>query len=145
MQSATRRWWRHPANIAQLEWAYTMVLIPTLGTIKLSVMFFFRRIFVGTYFSRWYFAVCIFIGLWTIAFFFSTLFSCGTHPAAFWTSFEEIAEFCDNDGAESVVYRVLDVVTDLLVLVTPLPLIWNLQMARAQKIAISGIFMLGLL
>ena len=117
----------------------------TYGLIKLSVLFLYRRLFFGTVF-RWYsLAVLILLASWSIAFFFAFAFQCGTHPQYWWTSVETIQKYCSRDDISSLVFAVTDVFTDLLVLATPIPIIWKLQMSRTNKIGLSFIFMLGLL
>ena len=131
--------------MAQVDFALDLVTTLSLGAIKLSVVLFFRRIFVGPKFRYWSIALCVFIGFWTAAFFFSKLFQCGTHVSAYWSGLQPLTEYCDNVTERGLAVTVTDVFTDVLVLVTPLPLIWNLQISRARKIAISGIFLLCLL
>lgn len=38
-----------------------------------------------------------------------------------------------------------NIITDAAILVLPLPFIWTLQLRRSQKVALTGIFALGLL
>ena len=42
-----------------------------------------------------------------------------------------------------IVQDVFFLVLDIYVVVLPLPMIWNLQITRPEKIAISGVFLLG--
>ena len=39
----------------------------------------------------------------------------------------------------------LNIVIDFVIIVLPLPTIWSLQLPRRQKLALSGVFMLGML
>ena len=117
----------------------------TYGLIKLSVLFMYRRLFFGRVF-RWYsMAVLLLIASWAIAFFFAFAFQCGTHPQYWWTSVSTIQKYCDDDAISTLVFAVTDVFTDLVVLATPIPIIWKLQMTNTNKLGLSLIFMLGLL
>ena len=129
----------------QLVYAYFLVMIVGLGLIKSSVMLFYRRIFVGQSFNRYSIFMCFVILAWCLAFFLSTAFQCGSRVWAWWTSVKTIKTYCDNTADQELVFAVLDVVTDLMVLITPLPLIWKLKMPQPQKLALCGIFLLGLL
>ena len=43
-------------------------------------------------------------------------------------------------------YRILapfNVLTGVLILVMPIPAVWNLQASRKQKLAVTGVFLLG--
>ena len=36
-----------------------------------------------------------------------------------------------------------NIVTDLMILVLPMPVVWNLQMPRSKKYAVTGVFLMG--
>jgi hypothetical protein len=75
------------------------------------------------------------------------------HPtSAFWTRFDPInapdpSEYeCGVDLLKFVlVNSFFNTVTDILLLALPLPFIWNLTLLKSQKVALLGIFALGLL
>ncbi len=52
---------------------------------------------------------------------------------------------CDHTKAWELGFGVSDVLTDLMVLVTPLPIVYSLQMPISRKFALCGVFLLGLL
>jgi len=131
-----------------LKMLYGIQLTQTLavGPTKISVLLFYRRIFRGKYFNiiTW-----ILIGLmtgWTAAFLFANMFECvpisesfknapglGTNPKCIHTVPMYMAQ----------VYT--DVIMDVLILIVPLPLVWKLQLPTKQKLAVSGMFLLGLI
>lgn len=115
------------------------------GVIKLSVIFLYRRLFVGRLFNRYSLALCTLIALWSLSFFFATAFQCGTHIAYWWTSQATIKRFCVDTNALNLGFSISDVITDLMVLAIPLPIIWKLQMSTPQKLGLTSIFLLGLL
>lgn len=117
----------------------------TLGVIKLSVLLFYRRLFVGSIFRNYTLALCVIIVLWSFSFFFATAFQCGTHLDSYWTSVALIEKYCTNTAAIDLGFAVSDVVTDLMIIATPQPVVWQLQMSKPQKLALCGIFGLGLL
>ena len=68
-----------------------------------------------------------FIGLtvmWTLAFFFAILFSCGTDIQAEWGTYEESNAHCDNTIVLDEVYSIIDFVLDLFVFIVPLPMVF---------------------
>ena len=121
-----------------------MVMPLTYGVVKLSVLFLYQRIFLGRIF-RWYSIIlsCILV-IWALSFSFSYAFQCGTHPEWWWTSHDTIAK-CDDGGKSNLAFVVSDVITDLMVLITPLPIIWGLQMSVGEKIGLTIIFGFGTL
>ena len=49
-------------------------------------------------------------------------------------------------GSHRLLYMITPIpwiVTDLTILILPIPMAWSLQMPRKQKIAITGVFLLG--
>lgn len=117
----------------------------TLGVIKLSVMLLYRRIFVGNFFKRYSLVMCVLICLWSVSFVFTAGFTCGTNLSYGWTDHQAVVDHCNDIAAWSVAFAASDVVTDLLVLATPIPIVWKLQKSRLQKLEICGVFLLGLL
>ena len=56
-----------------------------------------------------------------------------------------IAAVCDNQLAASVGTGITNVVTDMIVLALPIPLVWNLKLRRLARGVLVGIFGLGFL
>jgi hypothetical protein len=132
-------------NSGRVEYASYVIMSLTFGFIKISVVSFYRRIFVGQSFRRWSLFLLTFIGLWMIAFFLSLVLWCGSHPAAGWTSSEDTLMYCDNLADLELAFAVTDSITDLVVILTPIPILWKLQMSVNRRIALTCIFLLGFL
>ena len=106
------------------------------GFIKLSIAFFYRRLFViarGTWFD-WATKISITVViLWTISFFFGFMFSCGTHFSAAWGSLEDDAKYCGAALNLDNAFVVSDLITDIMILCLPLPVVcshhrsWEIQ------------------
>ena len=122
----------------QLDYATLIIEKFTYTCIKLSVLFFYRRIF----YQREAFRVLnnILIGvitLWGLLFVFLEAFTCGAdsnhgHP-------------CAPNEWLSLWFAITDVLGDIAVLTMPYPCIRALQMNRREKVGLSAIFMLGML
>ncbi|KAL4914977.1 hypothetical protein BDW62DRAFT_133980 [Aspergillus aurantiobrunneus] len=131
----------HITRVNQTHFAYVLIYVWAIPLIKLSIIYFYRRIF-GMTRMMW---LCAFL---TIGYFISctVAFSvCCRPPSYYWTQYTE------PDGGHCLfdLYPFYlgnasaNVFTDLLILVVPIPLVWKLQMKRVQKVLISGIFLLG--
>jgi hypothetical protein len=120
-----------------------MISIVTYGALKLSVLFLFRRIFVGPVFSKVSLLVLAIVSAWAVAFFFATLFQCGTVPSRLWSSPSDVATYCSSYKYIQLGHATSDVATDLVVLTIPMPIIWRLHMTRRQKLGLLVVFMLG--
>ena len=100
--------------------------IPTLGLIKLSFIFFYRRIFVkgkGAIFNALTYSIVALIVLWMIGFFFAYLFLCKTHASYYWTSLMAEKEHCNNSNSLHLGYAISDFLFDVIIILFPVPLV----------------------
>ena len=67
---------------------------------------------------------------------------CGSHPVS---SLWKTPSSCPAQNYHYMVWGFINALTDLLILLLPIYPIWTLQMPPKRKIAISGIFSLGLM
>ena len=116
-----------------------------LGLTKISVMLLYRRIFLGKVFNRYSTAVVIMLLGWLAGFFFARLFQCGLHVQTYWTLPELRQKYCIDTNALAQAWAISDVLTDILVLTTPIPMILKLQMSGLRKSGLCAIFLLGTL
>lgn len=124
---------------------YTFHVLGTvgLGVTKLSVLFFYRRIFAVPAFRL---INNVFIGItvaWTLAITFALAFQC--YPVHyFWDLFEsEYSAYCVEVTALYLAVAISDLVLDILIFLLPVPHLWTLNMPLNRKLAVGGIFMLG--
>ncbi|TEY83161.1 hypothetical protein BOTCAL_0025g00200 [Botryotinia calthae] len=113
------------------------VLAP--ATIKLSILFLYKRIFVSERFIHIVYAHIIVISVWVTIMFFMAMFNC-TPVNAFWTYEGK----CFNFEGLTIGYAVVNIVTDVSICILPLSKIWKLQLPIGQKMAVMLIFMLGI-
>ncbi|CAG8970860.1 hypothetical protein HYALB_00000838 [Hymenoscyphus albidus] len=52
---------------------------------------------------------------------------------------------CGNQNLGILLVAFLNLVTDLIIVVMPMPLVWNLKMPRHKRLALIGIFSLGIM
>ena len=103
-------------------------MVLAFGIIKLSITFYYRRIFVvaslrGTWFD-WSTKVAIAIVLlWTIGCLFASIFSCGTHVFANWGSYQDSRMYCGPSYDVDSALVISDVITDVMVLCLPLTVV----------------------
>jgi hypothetical protein len=84
------------------------------------------------------------IAAWSTAFCLGTVFQCGTN----WRlNFAPIGMFlteCSNTLDMLSAFAATDILTDFIIMFMPVPMIWSLQMAVKKKLAITGMFTVGL-
>lgn len=73
----------------------------------------------------------------------ATIFQCRP-VAAFWNRTIYDAKCIDLPGF-TIASGVLNLLTDVLILCLPVPMVWGLNTTKAQKITLTGIFLLGIL
>lgn len=110
----------------KLGYTFALLQLLALGFTKLSIVYFYRRIFlVGrelkTPFSIATHILICFIVIWTIVFFFAFLFDCGTHFSEYWKSLEDLNAHCPTILVRQNSAVVLDAVADIVILVLPIP------------------------
>lgn len=96
------------------------------GFIKLSITFFYRRLFVtakNTLFDWATKVAIVIVVLWTVSFFFGFLFSCGTHISAAWGSVQDDVMYCGAAINLDNALVVSDLMTDVMILCLPLPVV----------------------
>lgn len=111
-------------------------------SIKLSLIFLYRRIFPNRqlHIALWIVGgVVVCMG---IAAAFLAVFSCVPVNAS-WD--HRVKRRCIDSDTWTTIYGSQNVVTDFVLLFLPMPLVWRLNMATARKIQVSGILVLGAL
>ncbi|KAI6782409.1 uncharacterized protein J7T54_001266 [Emericellopsis cladophorae] len=133
--------------VASKKADFVMVLIekPAFGCIKLSLLFFYKRIFdTWNSFRK---ANTILIGVviaWTIAFIVGDLAICGTKLHYVYLLDQSLArDHCGDKGFLLLMFAITSVLTDMLVLGLPFFYIRRLQMPPQKKLATCLVFFLG--
>ena len=119
----------HPYNIA-------------VALTKLSVIFFYARVF--TTHNKWFryslwASGFIVIGILTFSIF-ESIFQC-TPIARAWIP--TLDGTCVDEQSAWYAHAALSMVTDVIILTLPLPMLWKLQLKWSQKALISGVFICG--
>ena len=112
-----------------------------LTLIKISVLFFYRAIFVGRVFDLCTYAIGAFVISWGVAVPLVSIFSC--HPIAAWHPMMNPAAVCINYRGFFIGNSSLNILADVAILCLPMRNVWELQMSRKSKAAVSGMFLMG--
>ena len=124
----------------QCLFAYELIYASAILTIKLCILSFYRRIFAVAEFKILSSIVVAVVIAWWIAIVLVSIFSC--HPInGFWDA--TVKPRCINTEAFFVGNAVPNIVTDIIILLLPIRMIWRLHVSRDQKLALSFVFMLG--
>lgn len=112
--------------------------------VKISILLLYRRIFDTRNFKRATLIVGIACVSWLIAALLCLAFQCHT-LAERYAADSLFSDQCINLKAYWAAITGSNMGLDIIILCMPLYMVWNLELAIRQKIALSGIFALGAL
>ncbi|KAJ5675128.1 uncharacterized protein N7477_005062 [Penicillium maclennaniae] len=108
--------------------------------IKISIICFYRRVFTTPKFQTCTFGLNILIGAWGLGIFLACAGQC--RPLrAYWDS--SVLGKCFDANKFFIVNQAFNVLMDFIILILPIPMIWNLHSAWQDKLALTGVFALG--
>lgn len=113
-------------SFIQIYWAFSLMMVVAYGCIKLSLIFFYRRLFIinrGTFFDMVTRIAIVFVILWTIGFLFTELFECGSHFDAIWGNVLKNAKYCPGFLKNALALFITDFATDVMILAMPIPVV----------------------
>lgn len=130
----------------KIDWVMIVIEKPAFGFVKLSILFFYRRLFgVWAGFRRINDALVYLVIVWTVTFTLADVFLCGAHPELNWGFDQTVARRqCGHKGVLLLAFAVTSVATDLVLLILPLFYIGHLQMNFRKKLSSGVVFFLGM-
>lgn len=111
-----------------------------MAVTKLSILLLFRRIFVQPLFRTCTTIVGIIIGLWWFGNFFADALIC-IPVEKNWIP--DLPGHCGNKHLLFILPPIAGIVTDVMLLVMPMPMLRTLHVPRIQKVGLAGLFCLG--
>ena len=115
--------------------------IPAWLMVKLTFFWSYKRLFQPSKAMRWacYFGVFICTGLY-VAEIFHDIFICSPVEKIF---NPKLPGHCSLGGVGGSITSIFNVITDLYILILPLPIVWSLQLKLPQKLRLMALFGLG--
>ena len=129
------------ALFPKLNYAYNILNLSCYPLIKLSILFLYLRIFISTKFRIFCWGGVVFVASMLVANTLVGIFACSPVKAFYDMTITD--KRCINDVHFYWATAILNVVTDLYILILPMPIVWKIQTTLRRKIAISLIFILG--
>ncbi|MCJ1307713.1 hypothetical protein MMC25_001361 [Agyrium rufum] len=112
-----------------------------IALIKFSFLAFYWRLFHVQSMKIPLFVTAALVAVWMVAIFVVAIFSCWPIHG-FW-ELTLANRKCINTEQFYLAQSVYSIITDLMILILPMPIVWNLQISRGQKIGITSIFLVG--
>ncbi|KAJ5894290.1 hypothetical protein N7495_005981 [Penicillium taxi] len=113
-----------------------------IGCIKISILLLYRRLFPTKHMKVAVNVVTYIIVLWAFGGILTGCFAC-IPTKKLWAP--ETPGGCMDLAKFYVGLQIPNVLTDAIILFMPMHIVWNLPISRAQKLGLSGIFVVGLL
>jgi hypothetical protein len=113
--------------VVQIQYYFDFIGVFAFGLLKLSILFFYRKIFCSTRIAgRTAFDVIITAAIyiviaWTLAFGIGAIFICGTDPSFAWAPVAEVAQKCTAQLPLLEGYAISDFIMDVLIWSLPIP------------------------
>ncbi|QKX57585.1 uncharacterized protein TRUGW13939_04703 [Talaromyces rugulosus] len=129
----------------KIFFANTMIFWMVLWSVKLSLLFLYRRLFEGLPDQmRWWWGVFVFTVLTLIGCIISNFTSCENMHAWFTPGLCSTQRDINAQLTSLYFSFAVDVLTDIMIMLLPLKLIWILRLPLSQKFAIGTLFSIGI-
>ncbi|KAL6916666.1 hypothetical protein FSHL1_008114 [Fusarium sambucinum] len=132
------------SEVVKLSYVYSFLFASAVFTTKVSILLFYQRIFTRSSLS---FRIAFWFGTilvmsYPIIFIFTMSFCC-TPISHYWTQFMGSQGSCIDVGQFFVALAIVNLITNVVVLLIPVPEVLKLQMSREKKAGVFGILALG--
>jgi hypothetical protein len=109
--------------------------------VKFSILALYRRLFtISKTFNHALICVFVIVLGWMISVTIAQIFTCTPIEGA-WNL--AAADHCIDQKKFYYGNAVSNVITDVIILVMPLPMVWNLNMSTNKKVNVTALFILG--
>lgn len=137
-------------------WLYRITYIAALCFVKLSILFFYRAIAAQRTFRRVVHATIGFVSLYTFAAVVAGIFQC-QNPSDSWSTTNYFAQFDRNPSTQQKKLACFDptklwifcgaanLLTDVIILLMPIPALLSLRVPVSKRLALIGIFSVGIM
>ncbi|MCJ1382928.1 hypothetical protein MMC17_006041 [Xylographa soralifera] len=134
-------------HVLQIIWIFEANYALATTTIKTSILIFYRHMFPSnatSFFWRiaWYF-VLIWVLTWLVACGLVSVFQCSPVPFLWNQLTGDTSGSCIDEYSFLAANSALNIASDIMILMLPMPIVWHLHIQNSQKLAISSIFLLG--
>ncbi|KAK3401706.1 hypothetical protein B0T20DRAFT_121270 [Sordaria brevicollis] len=130
--------------ILKLLISYELIFATCISTVKLSVMFFYLRVFVNQGLRTATKIAMTFVLLWSTGNILQVFLICRPFRATY-DPMSAPDAVCGSQKASFIAIGAFNVVTDIVILTLPLPTVWGLKMNWSTKAGLTGVFLIGLL
>ncbi|RAL07235.1 uncharacterized protein BO97DRAFT_378986 [Aspergillus homomorphus CBS 101889] len=118
-----------------------IIYVPALALAKISLIILYYRILCQEHYQRWtLYALAFIVSSYSIALIFAFIFGCQPVHKAWSLS---VTGSCIDQYALYVATAVMNIITDIALIIVPVPTVIGLNMPTVQKIGLLFMFMVG--
>ncbi|KAL4888578.1 hypothetical protein BDV59DRAFT_211072 [Aspergillus ambiguus] len=126
------------------SWFNQLLLVIIMALVKLSLLVSYLRFFTKPRYRRLTWAMIVFIVLWALAFIITLFLEC--RPLKdYWETIKYTPETCINQDASTFSFSITNLVTDLMVLVLPMRVLWMLKLPMRERLVLITLMSVGIL
>ncbi len=129
--------------MSKIDLAMLLLGIAGAGFDKLSFCFFYWHLFSRIAFRRFLIFWIIVNAVWMVGFILSGLLECRTHLTAVFGTAQEYYTYCASSQQAGYAMIASDILTDLVTLLIPIPIVLSSQMNRRTKVLTLLVFTMG--
>ena len=115
--------------------------VPCLAFAKLSILFLYRKLGVLKWFRICVYTLMAIVATYSIGIIFALIFPCQPVAANWDLSITDYQ--CVDEAGIYLATAAVNVITDVLILTLPIPMILRLQMPKSQKLALMVVLAVG--
>ncbi|CRG91967.1 hypothetical protein PISL3812_09021 [Talaromyces islandicus] len=140
--------YNHPEKLQRFlvdVFALQIIYYTFLNVPKLAVLVLYQRLFSVRYLTTWATRILMAVlVLYTIVSVFLSIFACGRHVDAFYSEDPNAAkQWCIDVNAMQIYTSIPNIVTDVLMLLVPMPVAFGLRVRMSVKLGIAVTFLMG--
>ena len=128
--------------ILKLMVSYSLIYTFAISTIKLSVLLFYLRVFVGQRFRLITKIVAGVVVVYTLANVLLLVLICRPFAANYDMT---VGGSCGDQPTAYISIGAYNIISDVVILCLPIPMVWRLKAKREMKIGLTLIFLVGLM
>jgi hypothetical protein len=120
--------------LSQIQYFFDLIGVFAFGSLKLSILFFYRKIFCvskanNDAFNTITTSMIAIVFVWTVSFGIGAIFLCGARLVYAWAPVALVAEHCTSQLQFLEGYAISDFIIDCFIWALPIPKICGLHMA----------------
>ncbi|KAL4731878.1 hypothetical protein ACLX1H_000873 [Fusarium chlamydosporum] len=135
--------WEMPIQVFEKHMLSSYIAAPIFiicnGCSKTSLLTFYLQLSPQVWFRRVIFGTITFVVLYTLTISALLLFGCNPIQTA-WDPFRFASGKCVDNAVVYIIIAVVNIISDLILFIIPIPMIVQLKMALAQKIGMAVLF-----